>query len=85
MSLAVVAIAIVLLVVLVVWARMHAFLAFILVSAGAALALGMPATEVAGAVRKGIGDILGGLSIVIVARGHARQARRRKRRRSADC
>jgi len=67
MSLAVVAIAIVLLVVLVVWARMHAFLAFILVSAGAALALGMPATEVAGAVRKGIGDILGGLSIVIVA------------------
>jgi Gnt-I system high-affinity gluconate transporter len=67
MSLAVVAIAIGLLVVLVVWARMHAFLAFILVSAGAALALGMPATEVAGAVRKGIGDILGGLSIVIVA------------------
>lgn len=67
MSLAVVAVAIALLVVLVVWARMHAFLAFIFVSAGAALALGMPATEVAGAVRKGIGDILGGLSIVIVA------------------
>jgi Gnt-I system high-affinity gluconate transporter len=44
----------------------HPFLAFILVSAAAALALGMPLADVPGAVRKGIGDILGSLSIVIV-------------------
>jgi Gnt-I system high-affinity gluconate transporter len=67
MSLAIVAAAIVALVVLVVWAKMHPFLAFILVSAGAAAALGMPLGNIAGAVRKGIGDILGSLSIVIVA------------------
>lgn len=66
MSLAIVAIAIMLLVLLVVWARMHAFLAFILVSGGTAFALGMPAAEIATAIRTGIGDILGGLSIVIV-------------------
>ncbi len=66
MSLAIVAVAIAVLVLLVVAARMHPFLAFILISAGAALALGMPATAVAGAIRQGIGDILGGLSIVIV-------------------
>jgi Gnt-I system high-affinity gluconate transporter len=45
----------------------HPFLAFILVSAAAALALGMPLADVPGAVRKGIGDILGALSIVIVS------------------
>ena len=45
---------------------MHPFLAFILVSAGAALALGMPVADVPAAVRKGIGDILGSLAIVIV-------------------
>ena len=67
MSLAIVAAAIVALVVLVVWAKVHPFLAFILVSAGAAAALGMPLGNIAGAVRKGIGDILGSLSIVIVA------------------
>lgn len=66
MSLAIVAVAIVVLVLLVVAARMHPFLAFILISAGAAGTLGMPATAIAGAIRQGIGDILGGLSIVIV-------------------
>ena len=66
MSLAIVAAAIITLIVLVVWAKVHPFLAFVLVSAGAAVALGMPLTDVAGAVRKGIGDILGALTIVIV-------------------
>lgn len=66
MSLAVVAAAIVVLVALVVWAKVHPFLAFIVVSAATALALGMPAGDVAGAVRKGLGDILGSLTIVIV-------------------
>jgi Gnt-I system high-affinity gluconate transporter len=67
MSLAIVVAAIVALIVMVVWAKMHPFLAFILVSAGTAAALGMPLGDLAGAVRKGIGDILGALSIVIVA------------------
>ena len=66
MPLAIVAIAIITLVVLVVWAKVHPFLAFVLVSAGAAFALGMPAGDIAGAVRKGVGDILGSLTIVIV-------------------
>ena len=42
------------------------FLAFVLVSAGTAFALGMPAGDIAGAIRKGVGDILGSLTIVIV-------------------
>ena len=66
MSLAIVAIAIITLVVLVVWGKVHPFLAFVLVSAAAAFALGMPAGDIAGAVRKGVGDILGSLTIVIV-------------------
>lgn len=66
-ALVVIAVAIAVLVALVVWAKVHPFLAFILVSAGAAFALGMPAGDVAGAVRKGIGDIFGTLAIVIVA------------------
>ena len=62
----VIAVAIAALVVLVAWAKVHPFLAFILVSAGAALALGMPLADVPAAIRKGIGDILGSLAIVIV-------------------
>lgn len=65
-ALAIIAVAIAVLVALVAWAKVHPFLAFVLVSAGAALALGMPAAEVPGVVRKGIGDILGSLTIVIV-------------------
>jgi Gnt-I system high-affinity gluconate transporter len=67
LPLVVIAVAIAALVVLVAWAKVHPFLAFILVSAAAALALGMPLADVPGAVRKGIGDILGALSVVIVS------------------
>jgi len=66
-ALAIVAAAIVALVLLVAWGKVHPFLGFILVSAGAALALGMPPEKVADAVRKGIGSALGGLAIVIIA------------------
>ena len=66
MPLAIVAIAILTLVTLVVWAKVHPFLAFVIVSAAAAFALGMPAGDIAGAIRKGVGDILGSLTIVIV-------------------
>lgn len=67
MPLLIVAAAIVVLVAMVVWAKVHPLLAFVLVSAAAAFGLGMPAAEVAGAIRKGMGDILGALTIVIVA------------------
>jgi Gnt-I system high-affinity gluconate transporter len=67
LPLVVIAVAIAALVVLVAWAKVHPFLAFILVSAAAALALGIPLADVPGVVRKGIGDILGALSIVIVS------------------
>ena len=66
-ALALVAAAILALVVLVAWGRVHPFLGFILVSAGVALALGMPPEKVADAIRKGIGSALGSLSIVIIA------------------
>jgi Gnt-I system high-affinity gluconate transporter len=66
MPLAIVAIAIITLVALVVWAKVHPFLAFVLVSAAAAFALGIPAGDIAGDIRKGVGDILGSLTIVIV-------------------
>jgi len=67
LPLIVIAAAIAVLVLLVAWWQMHPFLAFIVVSAGAALALGMPLEGVTAAVRKGLGDMLGSLVIVIVA------------------
>ena len=66
MPLVIVGVAILSLVAMVVWAKVHPFLAFVIVSAAAACALGMPPGDIAGAVRKGIGDILGTLTIVIV-------------------
>jgi Gnt-I system high-affinity gluconate transporter len=66
MSLLVVAAALVALVVMVAWGKVHPFLAFVLVSAGAAAALGIPAADIPGAIRKGLGTILGDLLIVIV-------------------
>jgi Gnt-I system high-affinity gluconate transporter len=67
MPLAIVGIAILALVALVVWAKVHPFLAFVIVSTAAALALGMPADKVMGVVKQGIGDILGKLLITIVS------------------
>ncbi|MBM4020747.1 MAG: gluconate transporter [Planctomycetes bacterium] len=65
-SLLVLAVAIAALVVLIAWAKVHPFLAFFLVAATAALALGMPLDKVPNALRKGIGDTLGSLAVVIV-------------------
>ncbi len=67
MSLVIVAAAIVALVLLVAWLKVHPFLAFVLVAAAAGLALGMPAEAIPAAIRKGIGDVFGSLAIVIVA------------------
>jgi Gnt-I system high-affinity gluconate transporter len=66
LSLLVITAAIIVLVALVAWGKVHPFLAFILVAGGAAFALGLPPDKVAGAVRKGLGDMLGSLLVVIV-------------------
>ncbi|MBK0377707.1 gluconate:H+ symporter [Mucilaginibacter segetis] len=57
---------IILLVLLVSWAKVNPFLAFLIVSIAAGLLLGIPFTKVTNAVQKGIGDILGQLVIIIV-------------------
>jgi Gnt-I system high-affinity gluconate transporter len=55
-----------LLVLLIAWAKVNTFLAFLIVSVGAALLLGMPATSIPQTVNKGLGDTLGSLAIIIV-------------------
>lgn len=66
LPLVVIAVSILCLVILVAWAKVHPLLAFVLVSAGAAVALGMPLQTVPAAIRKGMGDMLGSLLLVIV-------------------
>lgn len=56
---------IVLLILLVSWAKLNPFLAFLLVSIAAGLLLGIPINKVTASVQKGMGDILGQLLIII--------------------
>lgn len=56
---------IVLLILLVSWAKVNPFLAFLLVSITAGLMLGIPINKVTASVQKGMGDILGQLLIII--------------------
>jgi Gnt-I system high-affinity gluconate transporter len=57
---------ILLLVLLISWGKVNAFLAFLVVSITTGLLLGIPFEHIAGAVYKGVGDTLGQLAIVIV-------------------
>jgi Gnt-I system high-affinity gluconate transporter len=57
---------ILLLVFLITWGKLNAFLAFLVVSLFTGLLLGIPITHITKSVYKGIGDTLGQLSIVIV-------------------
>ena len=57
---------ILLLVVLISWGKVNAFLSFLVVSILTGLLLGIPFDKITGAVYKGIGDTLGQLAIVIV-------------------
>ncbi|HXB93615.1 MAG TPA: SLC13 family permease, partial [Puia sp.] len=57
---------ILLLVALISWGKVNAFLAFLVVSILTGLLLGIPFDRIAGSVYKGIGDTLGQLAIVIV-------------------
>ncbi len=55
-----------LLIVMITWAKINAFLAFIIVSITAGLLLGIPFGNIVNSVQKGIGDMLGSLVIIIV-------------------
>ncbi len=56
---------IIFLVILVSWAKVNPFLAFLLVSITAALLLGIPLDKVTASIQKGIGDTLGSIAIII--------------------
>lgn len=58
--------AILLLILLITWAKLNAFIAFLIVSVTAGLALGLPADKVISSVEKGLGDTLGSLVIIVV-------------------
>ncbi|MCW3464882.1 gluconate:H+ symporter [Chitinophaga nivalis] len=56
---------ILILILLLTWGKMNAFVAFLLVSILAGLLLGIPANKIPGSLQKGIGDTLGGLVSII--------------------
>lgn len=56
---------ILLLVLLITWAKLNAFIAFIITALAGGLLLGIPADKITGSVQKGIGDTLGSLVIII--------------------
>jgi len=65
MALLTILICIILLVLLVSWAKVNPFIAFLLVSIAAGLMLGIPINKVTASVQKGMGDIMGQLLIII--------------------
>ena len=54
------------LILLIVWAKLNPFLAFLIASISAGFLLGLPADQIAGSIQKGMGNLLGDLVIVIV-------------------
>jgi Gnt-I system high-affinity gluconate transporter len=66
MTLLIILICIVFLVLLITWAKINAFLAFLIVSIVTGLLLGIPLNKITHSVEKGIGDTLGSLVIIIV-------------------
>jgi len=54
-----------LLTVLIAWGRVQPLLAFVVASLVAALLLGMPIKAIPGSIEKGIGDLLGSLTVII--------------------
>lgn len=66
MTLIILALCIVCLVVLITWAKVNTFLAFLVVSIAAGLLLGIPMNRISQSVNKGLGDTLGSIIIIIV-------------------
>lgn len=65
MTIVIIILSILFLVLLITWAKFNPFLAFLIVSIGAGLALGIPVIDITKSVKKGIGDMLGELVIII--------------------
>lgn len=65
MTIFIVLLSIALLILLISAFKINPFLAFLVVSIAAGIMLGLPLTKIAGSVEKGMGDILGGLVIII--------------------
>src|SRR6201996_4949523 len=65
MTLLIILFCIILLVLMIVWVKANAFLAFLIVSILAGLLLGIPLGKVTASVQKGLGDTLGQLAIII--------------------
>jgi Gnt-I system high-affinity gluconate transporter len=65
MTITIVLLCIVVLILLITWAKLNTFLAFLLVSIMAGILLGLPAGKIVDAVQTGIGDTLGSLVIII--------------------
>lgn len=66
MTLLIILLCICLLILLITWGKMNAFLAFLVVSIVTGLLLGIPLNSITQSVYKGIGDTLGSLTVVIV-------------------
>jgi Gnt-I system high-affinity gluconate transporter len=66
MSILTVLLCIIILVLLITWLKLNAFLALLVVSILAGFLLGMPAVDIVKSLQKGIGDTLGSLVIIIV-------------------
>ncbi len=66
MSFLILLIGIILLILLTTWAKLNAFLSFLLVSMGIGLANGMSIDAVTHAVQTGMGDLLGSLLVILV-------------------
>lgn len=66
MSLLIVLFCIVLLVLLISYLKVNAFLSFLIVSILAGLLLGVEVSKISGSVQKGLGDMLGSLAVVVI-------------------
>jgi Gnt-I system high-affinity gluconate transporter len=65
MTILIVLLSILVLVLLITWAKLNAFLALLMVSILAGISLGIPLSNITQSVQKGIGDTLGSLVIII--------------------
>jgi Gnt-I system high-affinity gluconate transporter len=66
MSIIILSACIIFLVLQITWFKINPFIAFIITSLLAGLALGLPITTLTGTVQKGLGDMLGSISLIII-------------------
>jgi Gnt-I system high-affinity gluconate transporter len=66
MSILILSACIIFLVLQITWFKINPFIAFIITSLLAGLALGLPVTTLTGTVQKGLGDMLGSISLIII-------------------